>query len=436
MRLLNGYWRSEKMENFIRINIVNPLTYALQSGTIAMDRLIAAMRYCFHSEDVDAMNELSDAMLPFYKKYFYADPSILGYGKWEVREVICHCMKVDYGFFSWVAEEKNLLDAAHSWAEYHKKCCQSHNTDPFLKLLESMAETFYDYKCIVETDIIRKELIKERIEGNAYSREIYCIMHAFITIWHEEHCSVNHKIRLLKLLSRHWNFIRAIYSAMLQRVVGYGFTEIAAIAHRVKNDTRHHPHLHLFYSAVMEHKERIIRSGTKRDKLDNALAALREIVTSTAPSAELDELCNILFSDKMKEYLEKHRLKSYRELENEVNTLRSNLEKNANEMQNLIDKQVEMLSENSIPIEVIYDELKNLSERFPGMAYEVYEKLNALLIKNDTWAKNSAKIRDMIWEKISQPSVQATHYYAAGAQHNDNQKHLHVNNGNKQIGKV
>ena len=302
-----------------------------------------------------------------------------------------------------------------------------------MKLLKSMTEIFYSYKCIDETDSIRKELIRERIEGNAYSREIYCIMHAFIAIWHEEHNTFYQKIRLFNLLSRHWNFIRAIYSAMLQRVVGYGFSEIAAVAHCVKNDTRHRPHLHLFYSAVMEHKERIIRSGTKRDKLDNALEALRELVTSTAPSDELDELCNILFSDKMKEYLDKHRLKSYRELVNEVHTLRSNLEKNANEMQSLIDKQVEMLSETSIPIEVIYDELKNLSERFPGMAYEVYEKLNALLIKNEAWAKNSAKIRDMIWERMQQPSVQATNYYAAGANHNDHQKHLHITNDKKQL---
>ena len=421
------------MKNYIKINIVNPLTTALQTGKITTDWVIASMEYCFRSGDMDAMDELGDAMLPFYKKYFYADPSILGYGKGDIREVICYCMKSDYSLFSWVEEEQNLLDSASCWAEHQKKQCQSHNADAFLKLLKSMTEIFYGYKCIDETDSIRKELIRERIEGNAYSREIYCIMHAFITIWHEEHNTNYQKIRLFNLLSRHWNFIRAIYSAMLQRVVGYGFSEIAAVAHCVKNDTRHRPHLHLFYSAVMEHKERIIRSGTKRDKLDNALEALRELVTSTTPSDELDELCNILFSDKMKEYLDKHRLKSYRELVNEVHTLRSNLEKNANEMQSLIDKQVEMLSETSIPIEVIYDELKNLSERFPGMAYEVYEKLNALLIKNEAWAKNSAKIRDMIWERMQQPSVQATNYYAAGANHNDHQKHLHITNDKKQL---
>lgn len=424
------------MENYIRINIVNPLRLALQSGAIAKESVMGAMRYCFRSGDWDTMNELGDAMLPFYMKYFYADSSILGFGKWEVREVIRYCLDRDESLFYWVSDENNLLDCAFCWAEYHRKCCQSHYANTFLQLLECMTNTFYGNECLVESDAIRQELIRERIEGNAYSREIYCIMHAFITIWHEEGVTLKQKIKLFHLLSQHWNFIRALYSVMLQRVVGYGFTEIAAVAHCVKKDTRHHPYLHLFYFAAMEHKERIIHSGTKRDKLDNALTALREIVTRTSPSEELDELCRILFSDKLKEYLDKHRLKSYQELENEVNTLRSNLEKNANEMQNLIDKQVKMLSATSIPIEVISDELRNLSERFPGMAYEVYEKLNALLIKNEAWANHSAGIRDMIWERMQQPTVQATHYYASGSTHNDGSKHLFMNNSNKQIGQA
>ena len=345
-------------------------------------------------------------------------------------------MKNDDGFYYWLSDGYDIHQTAHDWAAYHKKCCQSHHADAFLQLLGSMTHTFYAHDCLCESEEIRDILIRERIEGNAYSREIYCIMHAFITIWMEEHCTLKQKIRLFKLLIWHWNFIRALYTAMLQRVVGYGYSEIASVAHSVKNDTRHHPYLHLFYSAVMEHKERIIRSGTKRDKLDNALTALREIVSRVIPSDELDQLCNILFSDKLKEYLERHRLKSYWELEHEVHTLRSNLEKNANEMQNLIEKQVEMLSETSIPIEVIYDELKNLSERFPGMAYEVYEKLNALLIKNEAWARNAAKIRDMIWERMQQPSIKAEHYYAQGAVHQDASRHISMNNENNLIGQA
>ena len=88
------------MKNYIKINIVNPLTTALQTGKITTDWVIASMGYCFRSEDMDAMDELGNAMLPFYKKYFYADPSILGYGKEDIREIICYCMKNDCSLFS------------------------------------------------------------------------------------------------------------------------------------------------------------------------------------------------------------------------------------------------------------------------------------------------------------------------------------------------
>ena len=68
--------------------------------------------------------------------------------------------------------------------------------------------------------------------------------------------------------------------------------------------------------------------------------------------------------------------KTVEELEDEVKALRINLEKNTNEMQSLIDKQVEMLSKDSISLEVISRELDILSERVPGMAYEVFEKMS------------------------------------------------------------
>ena len=194
------------MKNYIKINIVNPLTTALQTGKIATDWVIASMNYCFRSEDMDAINELGDAMLPFYRNYFYADPSILGHDKWEVREVIKYCMKNDDTFYYWLSDGYNILQTAHSWAEHHKKQCQSHNANAFLQLLESMTHTFYGYECSVNSDEIRQELIRERKEGNAFSREIYCIMHAFIAIWHEEHNTFYQKIRLFNLLSRHWNF--------------------------------------------------------------------------------------------------------------------------------------------------------------------------------------------------------------------------------------
>ena len=68
------------------------------------------------------------------------------------------------------------------------------------------------------------------------------------------------------------------------------------------------------------------------------------------------------------------------------------------------------------------------------MAYEVYEKLNALLVGNEVWMKNAVVIRDMIWEKMQQPSIKAEHYYAQGAVHQDASRHITMKDENKLIG--
>ena len=144
-------------------------------------------------------------------------------------------------------------------------------------------------------------------------------------------------------------------------------------------------------------------------------------------------MCGILFPKVWKNYIDKHRLKSYRELETELHILQDRLQKNADEMRNLINKQAEMLSED-LSLEVISGELDKLSERAPGMAYEVFEKLNTLLVANEVWTKNAAEIRNRILDKmIPKSTIQATNYYESGANHNDHQKHLHITNDKKQL---
>ena len=99
-------------------------------------------------------------------------------------------------------------------------------------------------------------------------------------------------------------------------------------------------------------------------------------------------------------------------------------------------EQLKTMASSSVPISVIADELLELS---PGIAWEVFIQLNGMLIENEAWMKGAGEIRKRIRQKIqqeSQPPLQATHYYAAGAQHNDNQKHLHVTNDHKQIGQA
>ena len=137
----------------------------------------------------------------------------------------------------------------------------------------------------------------------------------------------------------------------------------------------------------------------------------------------------MLFPKVWKNYIEKHRLKDYKELEEELASMQG-------KVQELIDKQVKMLSDSAIPVEVIASELDKLSMSVPGMAYEVFEKLNSLLIANEAWTKNAPEIRNRILKKMQKTTIQATNYYESGSNHNDHQKHLHITNDKKQIGQA
>lgn len=417
------------MENYINDYIILPLHNAIH-GNIYFNlyNLRSALDYCIQE---DGMEVLHEKMKPYYKMYLEVNPIMFKRGAcWDVRSFILVAMKEDDLFVEWFADNVHLGNIVYSWAKFFGK--EKYESNEFMSLLLCFLVIRLECEWESHVNDLRNILLREEVEGNQYSRSVYCMFHAFVMIGKTKRPQ-QEKIDLYKKFLDHWFFLRFLYSAMFRCVIGCGFTNFVQIPNQIKSRVDYHPFAHLFYAATMEQKYEICKRGAKRDKLESALADIREI-SSKEPSDELNELCGILFPKVWKDYINKHRPKTYQELEYEVHTLRSNLEKNANEMQSLIDKQVEMLSETSIPIEVIHNELQNLSERFPGMAYEVYEKLNALLIKNEAWTKNAAKIRDMILVKMQQPTVQANNYYAAGASHNDYQKHLHITNDKKQIG--
>lgn len=387
------------MNDYINQHIIKPLTDALYSDE-GMDswgkgKVDSALLYC--SRQNVPVWKIAEAMHPLYETYIYSDPAIHGFGKWAIKELILWVMNQDDDLFEWIQEKEGvLLESAHAWAAYQKE--SQGTVSDYLYLLKTMSAILYSYWYDTPTDEVRKQLVKEKVEGNPYSREIYCIFHAFITIWDKGSLSTQRKIDLFGQVVEHWHFIRHLYSAMLQRVVGTGRSEFSAIIHDVKLNLRQHPYAHHLYAAVEEHKERIILNGTKRYNLDKAMVALRDVVAKSKPSAELDEVLGIIFSDKLKEYLERHQPKSYRELETEIQTLRCGMDDRTRQIQSLMAEQAEMLrqmAETSVSIDVITEELLRLPA---GTAYAVYEKLNALLQKDEVWRSHADAIRDKILE--------------------------------------
>ena len=416
------------MEYFVDEWIINPLHNALHGEEYFSMKVMRNV--LAHCKEEDGMDVFHEKMKPYYRMFLEANPCMFQHGASDdVRYFILKAIPEDEYFIEWFAENISLMEVVHAWAGYYGN--SNNESKEFMNLLLLLLSEGYECDWEPYVKELRHILLRKEVEGNQYSLSIYSMFHAFVMIGKTD-CTLQKKKDLYGLFYGHWFFLRFLYSAMFRCVIGCGFTNFVQIPNLMKSSNDYHPYLHLFYATAMEQKEAICKRGAKRDKLEASLEAIREIAHKEQ-SDKLDELCGILFPKVWKNYIEKHRLKSYMELETELHILQDRLEKNADEMRNLINKQAEMLSED-LSLEVISGELDKLSERAPGMAYEVFEKLNTLLVANEVWTKNAAEIRNRILDKmIPKSTIQATNYYESGANHNDHQKHLHISNDKKQL---
>ena len=409
------------MENFVDEWITSPLHNAMYDGEyLNMNVMKNVLDHC---KNEDGMEVFHEKMKPYYRMYFKVNSVMFQNGSCsDVRRFILMAMEEDESFISWFTDNFCLWNVVHAWAEYYKK--EKSESKEFMDLLLCFLSIGYECEWESHVNELRHILLREEIEGNQYSRAVYCMFHAFVMLG-KTTLPRQEMIALYSQFSSHWFVLRFLYSAMFRCIIGCGFTNFVQIPNQMKSCVDYHPYLHLFYATAMEQKEVICNRGAKRDKLEASLEEIR-VIASKEPSDELNVLCGILFPKVWKDYIEKNRLKNYKELEEELVSMQG-------KVRELIDKQVKMLSDSAIPVEVIASELDKLSMSVPGMAYEVFEKLNSLLIANEAWTKNAPEIRNRILKKMQKPTVQATNYYESGANHNDHQKHLHITNDKKQI---
>lgn len=413
--------------DYIEDEIIQPLNQVLNGEPIEMDgwywsRIKHFLNVCYDNQH---QSFLYSGIHPIYELYIYRKHELFDQPYSALREVIQYAIDKDLNFGLW-AKCLDMKIVVDNWAQHAKKAGE--NCWYFRHVLERMFSTEYEGDWHNLKSFLKERLLWEDLEGNQWSLGTYCIFHAFVMIGSTKR-SMEEKVTLFDLFHKNWNFIRFLYSAILKRVVGCGFINFLQISNQVKSYSDYHPYLHLYYSVMMENRDDICLRGTNREKLDISLEKIRLKIGSITLSHDLDELCTILFPKSLKQYLDKHRLKSYRELEDELVSMQT-------KMQDLINKQVEMLSDSSIPVEVIASELDKLSKSVPGLAYEVFEKLNSLLIVNETWIRNAPEIRNRILEKMYWPTIQTENFYASGSIHNDDSKHISVTNDNKQIGQA
>lgn len=396
------------MEYFIDENIIYPLHNAMLGGIYFNRKNLQFALECCKQED--GMDIFHEKMRPYYRKFLSIDSDMSqNLACDDVRYFILKAIPEDKLFAAWFSENFCLWDVVHDWASHFRK--SKSESKEFMNLL--LALLTVGYECDWESHVkeLRRVLLREEIEGDPYSRSIYCMFHAFVMIGNAK-LPLNEKENLYKMFADHWFFLRFLYSAMFRCVIGCRFTNFVQIPNLMKIDDGYHPYLHRFYATVMEQKEEICRRGAKRDKLETSLEAIREIAHKVQ-SDKLDELCSILFPKVWKDYIERNRLKNYRELEDELQR---------------INAQIRILAEqlsNTISVDVIARKLLDLP---PQTARAVFLELNAMLMGNKAWIKIQEELYGRILARTTNPDMRIGHVdqLIAVAESNSNVTHTNI----------
>ena len=382
--------------------------------------------------------ELHRQMEPYYEMWTEDSPRL----DWTSRSIISDIAQTDPMFGAW-ASRQDLMKMARAWAVrgggeemLTLMCCMIHSNN-------------YEPYCGENTyEEVTEELRYQRVNGNSGSGEIYALLHAFITIVMSPP-RFGRRQKLFQTMKMHWDFLRHVYCVMTGSIIGLGFANFVSLANNLKN-AKYQPYLHLVYWFLSDNADTLC-SKKQQKGMVKALAALDEIMDKTDSNHELDELCQMLFPEEMKEMLIKHPKTPYRQLETEVKELMvENIELKVEntvlkkehsqlrqQMMVLKDEHDELMRqverkqseiahevafqfqkavvEDAIPFKEIEEELLALSPKLISIVWPI---LNEMLGGNDVWQKHfkslRAKVRKREKEK-EQPLVDNRQILQIGA---------------------
>lgn len=377
----------------------------------------------------DKGHELHTSMVPYYAMWIDDSARL----DWMLRSIISDIAIIDPLFGGW-SSRQDLMKMARAWAVRG-------DGEEMLTLMNCMIQNDnYEPYCDKSTfDEVTEELRYQRVNANSSSGEIFALLHAFIIIAMSPSRFGKRK-ELFMLMNRHWDFMRHVYSVLTGSIIGLGFPNFVGLANNLKN-VKYQPYLHLVYWFLADNADTLC-SKRQQKGMVKALTALDEIMDRTEPSHELDELCQMLFPDEVKEMLTKHPKTPYRQLETENQVLKeenselkeentelkkvhsqlsqqmaSLQEKHDDLMRQVERKQEEIahevalqlqkaVEEDAIPFKEIEEELLALS---PELIRIVWPILNDMLGGNEVWQKHfkslRAKVRKREKEKDAPPQA-------------------------------
>lgn len=351
-------------------------------------------------EDVEKMlrqglvEDLHEEMQDFYDPYCWK--RMESNAAWDFIDFVA---QRDDALGTWATGRFDLRTLTERWIELN---------DPrrFFALLRRLGETEYKTDWGAMRTTLDEKLRRMEVEGTRNGMKetgyFFCLLHAFTMIMMSAH-PMERKVALLEQFSDNWHFLRYMYSVMTRTIIGFRFANFASLTNCFTNDKNYEPYYHLYHSPLKERFNELCSKGTKKDKLLKAFQKLELRMEEVTPSDELNELCEVLFPEDFREMLNRHRPKSYRELETELGQVTASAATTIEGLKQqvaLMARQYTELVEKSVTIEQIE---KELTEKLPtSISMPIWMQLNILLANNQAWISKMGSIRDKILAKQQQ----------------------------------
>ncbi|MBR6037008.1 MAG: hypothetical protein IKP41_08665, partial [Bacteroidaceae bacterium] len=362
---------------------------------VQMKQDVEAMLKQGHMQDVHVL------MQEFYEGYLW--------GRMESRDAwffIDFVAQRDENLGAWATGKVEPMELVERWME-------TGDSRTLMSLLTQLGRTGYETDWEALRSTLDEKLRRMEVDGTRNGMKetgyYYCLLHAFTMIMMSAHTKEK-KMELLGLFDGNWGFLRYMYSVMTRTIIGFRFANFASLTNCLTNDKEFEPYYHLYHSPLKERFNELCTKGTKKEKLEKALLKMEQRMQQTSPSDELDGLCEVLFPEDFRDLLNRHRPKSYQELEGEIVHIKDEMNVTIDALNRQVRDLAERLSaavQASVPIKEIEDELMRFQSR---EALAIYMQLNLLLVGNTAWQARTLSIRDMILAK-QQKEMQMSNTY-------------------------
>ena len=338
------------------------------------------------------------ALTPYYRRFLMGDKAFFRNGSTDthLKNALLKSIEREGRYAGRDFDDIDLVKCAEEWAVH--LMADNHEPRYFFMLMQAilMRDCKPDWNAVYEE--LKKKLANARNFGNFKTHEMYCLLMG-VTMIERAALSREKKDELEMLMRRHWQFIKYMYSVLIHYIVGLKVENFAAVANSACKKSSY-PFMHWFYKAFNENFDALCPEGlidphSGKSVREQALAhkkKMEDIIKSTKPSPDLDELFAILFPKVIKDVMKQARPKTYEELEADIDDLTTRYNKVLSQLTNAVrDVENDKISP---------EDLMSAFLRLPTeLALSYFGTMSILLALNPTWQKYAPQIQEQILAK-------------------------------------